>query len=59
MAKARKSSWIVRVRKTVKTELICENCTEEQAKDNPYEYLVDEMEQDTEDYEVLSVKENI
>lgn len=47
----------VRVRRVVTTLVLCEGCTIEQAKANPYLYSVDEREIDQEDYEVLSAKE--
>jgi hypothetical protein len=47
----------VRVRRTVITLVTCEGCTLEQAKADPFEYSVDEMEVDQVDYVVLSAKE--
>lgn len=51
-------SWIVRMRRTVLTDVVCEDCTKDEARDNPFDYASDELEIDQEDYEVLSVKPN-
>jgi hypothetical protein len=40
----------------VTKEVYCVNCTEEQAKSDPFEHAVDEIEIDQIDYDVLSVK---
>lgn len=59
MKKRKKSSWIVTVEAKVMKELICEDCTEEQARSDPYLYSIDEREVDVEDWEVKDVQENI
>lgn len=53
-----KGSWTVRMRCTVTKDVICENCTEEEARTDPFEHAVDEMEIDQRDYEVTDVREN-
>lgn len=58
MAGKEKCSWIVTIERVVRTEVIAEDCTEEQARENPYEYCVDERDVDTIDYDVKSVELN-
>ena len=58
MAKPKKGSWIVRITATVTKELVCEDCTQEQAEATPYEFCEDECEVDQTDYKVTSVREN-
>lgn len=57
--KANRGSWLVTLRATVTKTVVCEDCTEEQAREQPYEHAVDETEQDQADYEVLSVEPNV
>ena len=61
MAKAKKekkSSWIVRLRCVVTKEVVCDDCTEDEAKREPWEFSGDEREIDQVDWHVLSVEEN-
>ena len=58
MAKQKCGSWIVRMECTVTKEVVCEDCTEEQARNDPWTFAVDEMEIDQIDWKVQSVKEN-
>ena len=61
MAKAqkeKKSSWIVRLRCVVTKEVVCDDCTEDQANRNPWEFAGDEREIEQVDWDVLSVEEN-
>lgn len=51
-------SWIVRLKCTVYKDVVCENCTEDQAEEHPYEFATDETETDQIDWEVLSVEPN-
>jgi hypothetical protein len=53
-----KGSWIVTMRCTVTKEVVCENCTEEEARDNPFEHAVSEEEMGQEDWEVTHVEPN-
>lgn len=55
---AETGSWVVRVRCVVTKELICENCTREQAESNPYDHAANETEIEQYDYEVQSVHPN-
>jgi len=50
--------WTVRVRCVVTKELSCPDCTEEDARTNPFEMAEDEQEIDQQDWEVIDVKEN-
>lgn len=56
--KAEKTNWIVRMTRTVTTDVYCDDCTEEQARNDPFEYSTDEVEIDQQDYEVKRVEEN-
>jgi len=53
-----KKSWVVKVKCEVTKEVICSNCTEEQAHEDPFSYAEDEREIDQTDYEVVSVEPN-
>lgn len=53
-----KRTWVVRVECKVIKELVCEDCTEAQAWQDPWDYVQDECEIDQLDWEVRSVKEN-
>jgi hypothetical protein len=54
----KKSSWIVKMECTVIKEVICDDCTREDAENNPWDYAIDETEIEQTGYDVLSVKEN-
>lgn len=59
MKPKKKRSWIVRLRCVVVKEITCEDCTEDQARDDPWEHVDgDELEIEQVDWEVKSVKEN-
>ena len=49
--------YVVQVRCVVTKFVTCEKCTEDQARNNPWEHSVGETEADTIDWEVKSVKE--
>ena len=51
-------SWIVRVRRTVDTDFVCEHCTEQEARDDPYGYATNATDADQIDWTVISVKPN-
>lgn len=53
-----KKTWIVTIECVVDKEVVCENCTEDQARDNPWDYAIDEREVSQSDWTVKSVKEN-
>lgn len=51
-------SWVVRVKCVILKEVICENCTREQAESEPFEHAVEECEVDQMDWEVQRVTSN-
>lgn len=51
-------SWVVKVECTVNREVICENCTESEARENPFDYAISERDIDMPDWDVKSVKPN-
>lgn len=54
-----KKSWIVTMRRTVKTSFVVEGISEDQAWNDPYSGDVsDETELDQSDYKVLTVEPN-
>jgi len=56
----RKSSWIVQMRCTVIRVIVCEDCTEEQARDDPFGHSTDEGDDlELVDWEVNAVDENV
>lgn len=62
MKKAKKSSWIVRMERTIISEIVVDGCTEEQARSDPFAYVKGiggDVEVDMIDYEVQSVRENV
>lgn len=59
--KTEKRNWQVTLKATVKKRLYCNDCTEEEARQNPYEHAsayLEEVEIECEDYEVLNVEPN-
>lgn len=55
----KKSNWIVRVKAVVIKDVYCENCTEEAAHTEPFKHAESEEEVEQQDYEVVSVEENL
>jgi hypothetical protein len=53
-----KKNWIFRMRCVVDKDIFLENCTEEQARENPWAFSKDELEIDMRDWEIISVEEN-
>ena len=58
MKKKKKGNWVVKARCVVDKEVYCENCTKEEAEENPFLYSLEELEIQMVDWEVDSVKEN-
>lgn len=58
MPELKKGSWIVRCKCQIIKDVFVENCTEEQARREPFEFATDEREIDMRDWEVQSVKTN-
>lgn len=56
-AKVIKKSWTVRLRCVVMKEVTCEDCTEQQARMDPFSHATDEIETEQVDWDVRSVKE--
>ncbi len=56
--KPKKGSWIVKARCVVIKEIVCDDCTEEEARANPYNNFTQESELDTEDCTVLDILPN-
>jgi hypothetical protein len=46
----------VKIRCVITKIVTCEDCTEEQARDNPWNYATDEHDADVNDWEVKSIK---
>lgn len=59
MATKTKKSWVVEIRCEIVKELICDDCTEDQAENDPWEHAIDEREVYQEDWSVMSVRENV
>jgi hypothetical protein len=49
---------VVRIKRTIEEELICEPCTEEEAEKEPLKFAVDRRELETTDFSVLKVEPN-
>jgi len=54
----KRGSWVVRIKRTIEEELICEPCTEEEAEKEPLKFAVDRRELETTDFSVLKVEPN-
>lgn len=55
-----KGSWIVRMEREIVVEIICDDCTEEEARNNPFDHSDgEEIEIDSRGYEVLRVEPNV
>lgn len=52
------TSWVVKMRCVVIKEVVAEDCTEEEARNNPWEFCHDETEIEQTDWEVLHVEPN-
>jgi len=58
-SKPNKKSWIVKVRRVTITEIVNDNCTEEEVRQNPWFNRVEERDLGNTDWDVISVEENI
>lgn len=56
--KPKVGSWIVRVKCTVTKEVTCDNCTEEEARNDPWGYATNERDIDLVDWEVERTEPN-
>lgn len=59
MADAGKRSWIVRMECKVIKDVIVEDCTIEEAWDEPWDHAVDEQEVEQYDWHVRNVTPNV
>jgi hypothetical protein len=57
MSATKKKSWIVRMECTVLRDVYVSDCTEEEARTNPFEHATSEDDVDLRDWEVKSVEE--
>jgi hypothetical protein len=51
-----RNRWIVTMKCTVTKSVACENCTEEEARNNPFDFAVNEQEVNQHDWEVKRVE---
>lgn len=56
--KDKKRRWLVTMKCLVTKVVCCEDCTEEQARSEPFDHGVDEQETSQEDWTILSVEPN-
>lgn len=57
--KDEKKNWVVTIRATVTKEIFCDNCTEQQARENPFNHATDERETSQTDWEFESLTPNV
>ena len=57
--KKSKSNWVVKMKCVVVKDVFLEDCSKSEAINNPYDYAIDETERYQQDWEVISVEENI
>ena len=53
-----KKNWSIKVRCVVIKQLHLSECTEEQASNNPWDFVDEELEADQTDWQVLDVEED-
>jgi hypothetical protein len=58
MAKVKKGNWIVKMKCEVYKDVFCDNCTEDDARYNPWEFATSEIETDQIDWHVERVEHN-
>lgn len=58
MKKGEKGEWIVRMKCEVTKEVVCENCTEQEAREEPWEHAISEEELTQIDWKVTQVERN-
>lgn len=54
-----KGSWIVTLEVTVRREIICDDCTEDEARALPYEFAVDEQDKEQIDWKFIRIEPNL
>lgn len=55
----KKSNWIVTIRAELLKEVYCEECTEEEARRDPFSFSTWEKEVDRMNYDIKKVEENV
>ncbi len=55
---SKQSSWVVKLECVVEKELICENCTQAEAEQNPFGFAIEERETGQSDWTVKSIEPN-
>ncbi len=53
-----KGSWVLKMKCVVYKSVVCDDCTQEEAENDPWEHAVDETETEQVDWEVLSAEPN-
>lgn len=53
---SKKGNWTVKVKCVVEKELYCQDCTEEEAKSDPFGRSCMETETDQSDWEIIGIK---
>ena len=53
-----KGSWIVTLRAVVTYSVVCDDCTEDDARNEPFSHAVEEHVEDLRDWEVERVEAN-
>ena len=53
-----RGTWIVNMTCLVTKEVICEDCTEDEARESPFDFAVEEKEIETVSWEVNNVEPN-
>ena len=53
-----RGTWIVNMTCLVTKEVICEDCTEDEARESPFDFVVEEKEIETVSWEVNNVEPN-
>lgn len=56
--KPKKGSWIVRMKCVVYKDVFVGDCTEDQAREDPWEHATEENEVETVDWDVMDVRHN-
>ncbi len=59
MKKEIKKSWVVTMECIIKKEIVTDECTESEARNNTWSHVLSEQEMGMNDWEVLKVEENI
>jgi len=55
---SKKGNWVVTMICEIKREVYCENCTENEARSEPFKYAVDERDIELTDWRVDCIERN-